>query len=53
VRTIGQVRDSLLTLAREAGALRPAEADLVLLDDVAIAHEVIWSVGSIAEQTAG
>jgi hypothetical protein len=53
LRTIGQVRDPLLTLARESRAERPAEADLILLEEVAIAHEGIPPVVSIAPGSAG
>jgi hypothetical protein len=52
-RTIGQERDSVIAHACESDALRPADGDLVLLDDVAIGHEDISFVVSIAEQTAG
>jgi hypothetical protein len=49
-RAIGQERDPGLTLARDTGATHPAESDLVLLADVRIGHECIWSVGLICSE---
>jgi hypothetical protein len=46
------VRDVALTLARELHAAHLAEGDLILLDEVALAHEGIPSVMSIAPESA-